>query len=1154
MPPMKKLVLILSFMFFAFLVNAQLSIDPLFEHIPARKFGANAVTNQCWDKDGKLWLTGDAGLICYNGYTAKIWSPNKNKTGPLSTVFRTIYIDKFNSVWLSYNDVSGITRFDITTQKFTHFLPDSTNEKSIPDAMVVRFIEDSKSNFWILTWGGGLVKMNRKAGNFFVYKPNTTTTFDKKILPYDKIKAMTELRDGRFLLGFFGENNPNAIPCYFDPVNQTFEQIKIDEILACEKDKKEQACIRLSLTIDHFIHVDKEQNLWFGTYCGLIHYNPKKKILKRISAKEFNNTMANLDNTRACLEDNNGILWISTLNKGLMLVDIHSHKAKYVQHNIKQASTISDNRISALTKGPDGNIWVSTGSGDLNVYNQLVQQFQILPWNEMSLDYTLQSEQIIPVNQLLVKNSREVFVSSEAGITVYDPKQLQIARLIHRPVNFRTNEGIIKTARIENFKFLGNNEYLFMKANNPVVYNETNETFTNVSVKAVEKELDYKALSGILFRHQPKKDKFYLIRSYPALLFEFDLKNKKVLPFMNLGHFVEGDFNAGVKVIDRFSLVLPNGNWLVSAIHGAYNGGTNTNRFFIVDPKAKKSTLFGYKDSDVYFPDSSINAVYVDPLNKTWIGTENGLYSFDPVSGKSKYISKDLGIANKPVRAMSCDKKGIYWLLMEKEIVRWDPSTMNVFVFDNTVGVPNGTVLPSVAQMDEEGNIYAATINGVLMFNPSKIVIPQDKPQVFLDLVAIKDDTLNLRETHDFLKGNYALSWNQNFLNMEFSSSQIHSLSQPNFYYRLIGLDSSWQTNGTSNHIRYTNLSYGEYILEVRIENMYGIQSEVLQIPITIRRPFWFAWWFYVLVVLLVVLLFYWFIKYRERSLQKQREMLERKVEERTAEVVEKAREITHQKDIIEQKNKELTDSIHYAERIQRSILPDEATLAKNLPEHLVMFRPKDIVSGDFYWHARQQDSILWAVVDCTGHGVPGGFMSMLGAGLLNQIVNEELKLQPDLVLNELRNRVIIALKQTGVIGENRDGMDISLCRYMPKENKIQFAGANNSLYVIRNGELMELKPDKQPIGIYVGEKKSFDLQEMIVEKNDLLYMTSDGYADQFGGDKGKKFKSSNFEKLLQHISRNSIREQYMEIEHTFEQWKGEYEQLDDVCVFGVRI
>jgi serine phosphatase RsbU (regulator of sigma subunit) len=503
---------------------------------------------------------------------------------------------------------------------------------------------------------------------------------------------------------------------------------------------------------------------------------------------------------------------------------------------------------------------------------------------------------------------------------------------------------------------------------------------------------------------------------------------------------------------------------------------------------------------------------------------------------------------------MAIDKNGTYWLALRKELYRYNPTTGENVRIGPNFGLQAGSFLPYNTEQDNKGRILFKSEFGFLRIDPAMINIPNRKPIVSLSSLVINEDTIHGDEFDLFTKGNYTLAWDENFLALEFHTNQVYTPSAHRFFYRLKGVSNNWQDNGISNRIRYTNLSHGSYVLEVKAVNAYSVTSKILRIPFTIQRPFWLAWWFYVLLVLLTGILIFIYIKIRERAYIKQQQILEAKIEERTAEVVAKAREIQMQKDIIEEKNKELTDSIYYAQRIQQSVLPDENTISKNLPSHFIFFRPKDIVSGDFYWFTKQKDSILWAVVDCTGHGVPGGFMSMLGSGLLNQIVNEEQKLEPDEILNHLRDRVMIALKQTGADGESRDGMDISLCRYIISENKLQYAGANNSLYMVRNNELKEVKADKQPIGIYIGEKKPFTRHELKINKGDLLYMSSDGYADQFGGQKGKKFKSSSFEKLLSHISPFDLKEQYNAIESTFMSWKGDYEQLDDVCVIGVKL
>ncbi len=263
---------------------------------------------------------------------------------------------------------------------------------------------------------------------------------------------------------------------------------------------------------------------------------------------------------------------------------------------------------------------------------------------------------------------------------------------------------------------------------------------------------------------------------------------------------------------------------------------------------------------------------------------------------------------------------------------------------------------------------------------------------------------------------------------------------------------------------------------------------------------------------------------------------------------------LAEQKEEIEKQKEEITDSIIYAKRIQTAILPSTDWVNEHLPEHFVLFRPRDIVSGDFYWMNRVENTLILIAADCTGHGVPGAFMSMLGVSFLNEIVNKNNTLQPNLILNQLRNQVKRTLDQTGKEGEAKDGMDIAVCVVDLQNMKLQYAGAYNPLYLFRNNELIEVKADKMPIGIYIREKESFTNNEMDLEKGDTFYIFSDGYADQFGGPDGGKFKSGQFKKLLGSIQPKSMAEQWEILESTIDDWRGDNEQVDDMIVLGVRV
>lgn len=259
------------------------------------------------------------------------------------------------------------------------------------------------------------------------------------------------------------------------------------------------------------------------------------------------------------------------------------------------------------------------------------------------------------------------------------------------------------------------------------------------------------------------------------------------------------------------------------------------------------------------------------------------------------------------------------------------------------------------------------------------------------------------------------------------------------------------------------------------------------------------------------------------------------------------------QKNIIEEKNKDITDSIRYAKNIQEAILPEVNLLNEAFREYFIFYKPKDIVSGDFYWVTHKKNKVYFAAVDCTGHGVPGAFMSMIGNTLLNDIVNDKQVTLPSDILFSLREGVIRSLKQKGAEGENKDGMDIALC-CLHDSGQLEFSGANNPCWIIRGEEYLEFKGDKQPIGIYSGEAQSYHTHSAQLQKGDLIYVFTDGFADQFGGEKGKKFKYKKLKELLLSIRHFSMSQQREIIMNTYEDWRGSLEQVDDVLVMGIRV
>lgn len=261
-----------------------------------------------------------------------------------------------------------------------------------------------------------------------------------------------------------------------------------------------------------------------------------------------------------------------------------------------------------------------------------------------------------------------------------------------------------------------------------------------------------------------------------------------------------------------------------------------------------------------------------------------------------------------------------------------------------------------------------------------------------------------------------------------------------------------------------------------------------------------------------------------------------------------------HQNLIIAQKNKDITDSINYARRIQESLLASEETMKKYLPEFFILFKPRDIVSGDFWWITKKNEQVFLCVADCTGHGVPGAFMSLLGISFLNEAVTEKGIYKPDEIFNHVRERIISSLSAENSTNDSKDGMDGVVCRIDAAAGKIAFACANNPLWIIRNGAIIEFRPDKMPVGKHHGEHAPFTLNEIELAKNDIVYLLSDGYADQFGGEHGKKFKYKQLQHLLLEIHHLPMEKQREMLDLGFEKWRGNLEQVDDVLLIGFKI
>jgi len=441
---------------------------------------------------------------------------------------------------------------------------------------------------------------------------------------------------------------------------------------------------------------------------------------------------------------------------------------------------------------------------------------------------------------------------------------------------------------------------------------------------------------------------------------------------------------------------------------------------------------------------------------------------------------------------------------------------------------------------DQTGNLWIIDENGRL----DKIItekIPGYDYDFSLYLNSVADQN---NEFYDLLDLSFSYENRSIVFKVSAPFYLVPQSSQYQYYIEGIGLD--WSPWTTESDFSFQLLPPGKYTMHVRARDILGKLSNESVVSFLISPPFWSSWWFLSLSVLLLASLIFLIIWMRIMKLQKDKSILEQKVRERTA-LIQK------QKDEIEIQKQEITDSILYAQRIQKAVLTSSEEIQRILPENFILFLPRDIVSGDFYWMTQKNDYSVFAAVDCTGHGVPGAFMSMLGVSFLNEIINETSDFKANLILEKLRTLVKKTLSQS-IDAETKDGMDIALCILNNKTNELQYAGAFNPLYLIRNYNLLEIKGDRMPIGIYQYTETDFTNNEIQLQKDDCLYIFSDGYVDQFGGKSGKKLLTKTLKETLLKIHPEPMAKQKEMLQESLHNWKGYYKQIDDILIIGIRI
>jgi len=515
--------------------------------------------------------------------------------------------------------------------------------------------------------------------------------------------------------------------------------------------------------------------------------------------------------------------------------------------------------------------------------------------------------------------------------------------------------------------------------------------------------------------------------------------------------------------------------------------------------------------------------LHSDKHKNTWFITSNGVYKLAYISNESKrLLSRPFKIISRydKENIILTQENGIAWFLNSDALFRYNPSKEN----------QTPQILPTL-------------IRKVILSNNKIIYGGGDANYGF-----------QTKKFHIIYSENIPYQFNT--IEFEFSNPSYENQNSNQYSWFLEGYDEKWNEWTSKNYAKYTNLSEGKYIFRVKGKNIFEIESAEAIYEFRITPPWYRTWWTYLSILIILGFLFYFGMKLYAIRLKITNRRLENLVRIRTSQLEKQNEKIHSQAELLARQHTEIKDSIDYASQIQKAMLPPKSLIDGIFQKYFILYLPRDIVSGDFYWITSKKNFIIIAVADCTGHGVPGAFMSMLGITLLKTIVNQQEILSSNEILNHLREMLILSLHQRIEESESSDGMDMAICVLNNNTLKLEYSGANNPLYVVRNQELTVYKADKMPIGVFAFKDEPFTKHEIQLQRNDTLYMFSDGFIDQFGGKYGKKFLSTRFQETI--IAMNklclSISEQKLYLEDVFKQWKGKISQIDDILIVGIKI